>query len=241
LRRVSLRKSTKVWIACFAVSIAVTATMRSVRGELGCVGVVTAIAAFVSGIVLLCMGVAALFRATMRRLTLRLAFSYFLIGIVPIPLLAMLLFCAAYVLAHQFVATRVRREVTTITRELAGRPNLPVVRVSGETVVSSGAGWIREGEKAPWAKSVTESRPVLEAAQRIWMIEPAPSSSPGTFVLVPVSDNPEFVQRLADRTGYVVWIAQEHAKRKRDGWQMDSGSTVDAGPRRRRRSAVRVP
>src|SRR6266496_2185813 len=107
-RFVTLKKSTKIWIALFAVSVAATATLKSVRGDLGCLGVLTAVAAFVSGMVLLALAIAAAFRAIVRRLTLRLAFSYFLIGIVPIPLLALLLLSVAYLLSFQFVGTRIR-------------------------------------------------------------------------------------------------------------------------------------
>ncbi|HKA35311.1 MAG TPA: SpoIIE family protein phosphatase [Thermoanaerobaculia bacterium] len=225
----TLRKSTKIWIAVFAVSAAATALIHFFHWDAGCVSILAGVVAFVSGIVLLCVGIAALFRATIRRLTLRLAFSYFLIGIVPIPLLIMLLFSAAYILAHQFVATRVRRDVTTITRELTSSGNPPVFRVSGEVVASSGVAWIKEGEKAGWVKTITEPRPVLESSGRVWMAAPKPRAEPGTFVLVPVTDSRDFIQRLADRTGYIVWIAQEHARRRKDGWQMDSGSTMDAG------------
>ena len=94
----SLKRSTKGWLLLFAVSAAATAILKAVRGDLGCLGAVTAALAFNAGVVLLAFGIAAAFRAIVRRLTLRLAFSYFLIGIVPIPLLAMLFFW----LSHRF-------------------------------------------------------------------------------------------------------------------------------------------
>jgi serine phosphatase RsbU (regulator of sigma subunit) len=218
----TLKKSTKIWIAVFAVSLVATAIAHSVKADSGCFGVVTAVAAFVSGIVLLAMGVAAAFRATVRRLTLRLAFSYFLIGIVPIPLLAMLLFCAAYIVAHQVVATRVRREVNAVTRDLAGRGGLPIVRISDDTVASSDAAWLKPGEKVPWAKTLEEPRPVLEDHQWIWMADRRSPEDPATLVLVPVSGDPDFLQRLADRTHYSVRIEEGRARRNRSGWQVDS-------------------
>ena len=135
--RVTLRKSTWIWLALFAVSAVLTVILHAARVNLGCFGVAIAVLALVSCVVLAAFGIAALFRAIVRRLTLRLAFSYFLIGIVPIPLLAMLLFSAGYLLAHQFVATRVRREVTAVADETATRGNLPVVRAPGGTIEAS--------------------------------------------------------------------------------------------------------
>lgn len=219
----TLKKSTRIWIAVFAVSVVATATVRAVKGDLGCFGVLTAVAAFVSGVVLLVLGIAAAFRATVRRLTLRLAFSYFLIGIVPIPLLAMLLLCAAYIVAHQVVATRVRREVTAVTRDLVALDGLPVVRVSGDTVASSDAAWLKPGEKVPWAKTLDEPRPVLEGGRRVWMAARQRPEDSDSFVLLPVSGNRDFLQRLADRTGYPVWIEEGRARHNRSGWQIDSG------------------
>ena len=229
LPRVTLKKSTKIWIAVFAVSVVVTATIHAVRKDMGCAGVLFAVIAFVSGVVLLSMAIAALFRATVRRLTLRLAFSYFLIGIVPIPLLAVLLFCAAYILAHQFVALRVRREVTAIARETAAREKLPLVQVSGDSIAASEVPWLKTGEKAPWAGTSAEPMPVVEEERRVWMLTPRIPPDGRTFALVPVSRNLDFLQRLADRTGYLVWIEEGRARQDRSGWQMDSRSTVEAG------------
>src|SRR6266542_1329184 len=173
-RFVTLKKSTKIWIALFAVSVAATATLKSVRADLGCLGVLTAVAAFASGMVLLAFGIAAAFRAIVRRLTLRLAFSYFLIGIVPIPLLAMLFFCLAYVTANQFIATRVRREVSVIAEQEAGRPGvLPRVQVEDGSVVSSGVSWLASGDKAPWAAKIDSPRPVI-AVNEVWIATAAP-------------------------------------------------------------------
>jgi serine phosphatase RsbU (regulator of sigma subunit) len=218
----TLKKSTRIWIAVFAISVVTTVIVHSIKGDRGCVGVATAVAAFVSGIVLLSLAIGAAFRATVRRLTLRLAFSYFLIGIVPIPLLAMLLFCSAYIVAHQVVATRVRREVTAVTRDLATRGGLPIVRISDDTVAFSDAAWLKPGEKVPWAKTLQEPRPVLEERRRVWMAERTSPDDPASLVLVPASGNRDFLQRLADRTGYSISIEEGRARRKRSGWQVDS-------------------
>ena len=184
-------------------------------------------AAVVSGIVLLCVAIAALFRATMRRLSLRLAFSYFLIGIVPIPLLAMLLFCAAYILAHQFIATRVRREVTTMTRELAAArqpPRHSSLRRDGGLLGRRLDPGGREGRLGEDGQRI----PAGPRAGRA-RLDGGPGSDLGTGNVCPRARDRsgEFAQRLADRTGYVVWIAQERAttkeRRLADGFRFHGG------------------
>src|SRR6266498_2947805 len=97
--RVTLKRRTKIWLIVFAGSAAATGTLKAVRGDLGCLGSLTAALAVTAALVLLAFGTAAAFRAIVHRLSLRLAFSYLLIGIVPIPLLALLFFCLAYVTA----------------------------------------------------------------------------------------------------------------------------------------------
>lgn len=205
----ALKKSTKIWIGLFAVSVAVTATLRSVRGDLGCVGVLAAVLAFVSGVVLLAFGIAAAFRAIVHRLTLRLAFSYFLIGIVPIPLLAMLLFCLAYLTANQFIATRVRREISAIAEmEVIRGTMLPRVRVANGVVVSSDVAWLKPGDRALWAAQVDSPKPIL-AGDEVWIVAPAG----GALALLPWTDRSKpWLQRLADSTGYAVKIEAGSAR-----------------------------
>ncbi len=217
----TLKKSTKIWIGLFAASALATGIIHSVQVNFGCFGVLTAVLAFVSCMVLLALGIAAAFRAIVRRLTLRLAFSYFLIGIVPIPLLAMLLFSAAYLLAHQFVATRVRREVTAVAQETAARGNVPSVRVQDGIIEASDVPWLKRGEKADWAGALDEPRPILSPERKVWLVtRRAPEEGQG-LVLVP-GDAPEFLQRLADRTGYPVWIEGGRARHSRSGWKVDT-------------------
>jgi serine phosphatase RsbU (regulator of sigma subunit) len=222
LRTVSLKRSTKIWLLLFAVSVAVTATIHSVRGDMGCLGVLTAVLAFVSGVVLLAFGIAASFRAIVRRLTLRLAFSYFLIGIVPIPLLAMLFFCLAYVTANQFIATRVRREVSVIAEQEAARPGaLPRVHVEDGHIVSSEAPWLAPGDKALWAAEVASPRPVI-AGEEVWIAAPAPDG----LALLHLTDRTKpWLQRLADHTGYAVRVEAGTARTRGEGFNFDSGAS----------------
>jgi serine phosphatase RsbU (regulator of sigma subunit) len=223
------KKSTRIWLLLFAASAVTTTVWGAVRGKLGCFGVLTCTLAFVSGMALLVIGIVAAFRAIVRRLTLRLAFSYFLIGIVPIPLLAMLLFSAAYLLAHQFVATRMRREVTAVAREMASREKLPALRLSGETVESSEVPWLKPGEKVTRADAAEEVRPVLAGQRQIWIAVRRSPDDPADLVLIPASGSPEFLQRLADRTGYAVWIEAGRERRSRSGLRVETRPPEGAG------------
>ncbi len=223
--RVTLKKRTKVWLIVFAGSAAVTAILRAVAGELGCLGSLTLALAICSGLVLLVFGIAAAFSTIVRRLTLRLAFSYFLIGVVPIPLLAMLLCAVAYLLASQFMATRVHREVTAVAEALAAQGKAPVVRLRGETVETSGVPGFKPGDKAPWAESLDVPRPVI-GESGIWMAVRRSPDERQTLLLVK-ADDPEFLRRLADQTGYAVRIERGRSREApRGGWSL---STEPAG------------
>ncbi|MGH9368097.1 MAG: hypothetical protein ACRD3M_10535, partial [Thermoanaerobaculia bacterium] len=118
----ALRKSTRIWLAILAAS-SLALLLDGAPNRLGAAADFFQIAALVSGTVLFWRAAAAAFRLIIRRLTLRLAFSYFLIGIVPIPLLAALLFLAAYLVAHQHMANRLRREITAVGEAAAGASN----------------------------------------------------------------------------------------------------------------------
>src|SRR5450759_3830221 len=223
--RVTLKKGTKVWLIVFAGSAAATAILKAVRGDLGCLGSLTAALAICSALVLLVFGIVAAFRAIVRRLTLRLAFSYFLIGVVPIPLLAMLLFAVAYLFVHQFMATRVRREVRAVAQDLAARGKASAVLLQGETVETSEVPWLKSGDKAPWAASLDTPRPVI-GDNDIWIAMRRAPTERQTLLLVKAGD-PEFLRRLADQAGYPVRIERGRSRERRSGeW---SFSTEPAG------------
>ncbi len=218
-RFVTLKKSTKIWIALFAVSVAATATLKSVKGDLGCLGVLAAVVAFIAGVVLLAIGIAAAFRAIVRRLTLRLAFSYFLIGIVPIPLLAMLFFCLAYLTANQFIATRVRREVSAIAEREIVSGGLPRIHVEDGRVVSSEVPWLAAGEKTPWASGVDAPKPVI-SGDEVWIAAPAAG---GLALLDLTNRSKPWLQQLADRTGYAVRVEAGSARTRGKEFKFESG------------------
>jgi serine phosphatase RsbU (regulator of sigma subunit) len=169
-----------------------------------CFGVFSILLACLSALVLSVSFLASAFRAVVRRLTLRLAFSYFLIGIVPIPLLAAILFTGAYLVAHQIVATRVYGQVGALAREEAASDHeAPGFRIdTSGRVVSSDVPWVAIDSDASWATSLKGPRPVIEG-KRAWLAVPTPDR----VVLLLVTD-PEksWARRLSQATGYEVFI-----------------------------------
>jgi HAMP domain-containing protein len=227
---VALKRRTRIWLAVLAVSLTATIILHAVRKDPGCLGALTLALAVNAGLVLLAFGIAAAFSAIVRRLTLRLAFSYFLIGVVPIPLLAMLLSTVAYLLAHQVMATRVRREVTAVAQDMASRGKVSIVRLDGEAVESSDVSWLKPGDKMAWARSLDMPRPVIESGE-VWIAMRRAPEEPSTVLLVPVSRDADFLRRLADQTGYAVWIETGRSHQKRGGWQVNAEPAARPRPR----------
>src|SRR6202022_3597838 len=172
----------------------------------GCIGGLVVAVAVCSALVLVNFGLVAAFRAIVRRLTLRLAFSYFFIGLVPIPLPGALLFFCGYLVAHQIVATRVRREVVALAREaVASGESLPALRTdrSGR-VIASDLPWIPVGSSAPWARTLEAPRPVIEG-ERAWLAVPSSEPSRDRIALILLTDpDHAWARRISARTGYRV-------------------------------------
>lgn len=219
----TLTKSTKVWLALFAGSVVMTAILDSSKQKFGCLGSLVAALAVVSGLVLLAFGIAAAFRAVVRRLTLRLAFSYFLIGIVPIPLLATILFAGAYLVAHQIIATRIRDDVSDLAESAAAKEGVAEVRVGENGQVStSDVPWLRPGDAAPWAKKLDRPRALVEG-ENLWIAVPNGDSGSRRIHLVPLNDpSGALLQRLADRTGYALRVEAGRTRQSRKGWEIDT-------------------
>src|SRR5262245_25833079 len=167
----------------------------------------------------------ALFRIVVRRTALRLAFSYFLIGVVPIPLVAALLFLASYIVAHQFMANRIRREVSAVGETaLLRRKDLPAASARGDRVETSDVAWLKAGASAPWIPAL--ARPgFLVRDQRLWLVvpEPRPAASAGAasvrFLDLSDPESP-WLQDLANRTGYVVGAETGEASGDQRGFEV---------------------
>ena len=230
-----LKKSTRIWLIVFGASLLVTILLHQILLSLGCVGSITFAVAVVSCLVLLGIGLVTLVRASIRRLVLRLALSYFLIGIVPIPLLAALLFTGAYVVAHQIVATRVRREVDVAAFEQARSPG-PSFRTRDGRVISSSLPWPPVGTAVPWTGRMDAAKVVL-ADGRIWMAVPSPEPAGDAAEIRLVELESRLVHRVAESTGYALRVESGAESRSRRGVQIQTGSEK----RPEKREAITAP
>ncbi|HEX4439198.1 MAG TPA: SpoIIE family protein phosphatase, partial [Thermoanaerobaculia bacterium] len=214
-----LRKSTRIWLGILAISVAALIVLKNVSGDSGCFGLFAAGLAAIACFVLLVRGAIVLFRLIIRRTTLRLAFSYFLIGIVPIPLLAALLILGNYIEAHQFMATRVRREVTALGEAAAAKGSLPRVAVDANgRVATSDVPWLKAGAAAPWVGTI--ARPAfLGVNGRVWLAVPEPGNRAARLLAFDEPSQP-WLSDLASRTGYEVSASLEASSRSDKGVQV---------------------
>jgi serine phosphatase RsbU (regulator of sigma subunit) len=228
---VRLRKSTRIWIGVFLVAAAAGALLDRIASEdLGCLVSILQCAAVVAFLVLLVRGTVALVRHVVRRTALRLAFSYLLIGVVPIPLVAALLLLASYIVAHQYMANRIRREITAVGESAltsVRRRNLPGASARGGRVETSDVAWLTPGASAPWIQKL--ARPgFLVADGRLWLVAP---SGPGGVRFLDFSD-PEspWLQELADRTGYTIGAEASEASTENSGFTVRTDVPEKPGP-----------
>jgi serine phosphatase RsbU (regulator of sigma subunit) len=221
----SIRKSTKIWLAILAGAI-VLISIDGAADRLGPLGDLAGIVLVVACVVLVLRAVVAAFRVVVRRLTLRLAFSYFLIGIVPIPLLALLLAITGYLLAFQFVGARLKRELVAVAQESSSRdPGVLAVEMREGKVVESPFAALPAGSAAPWAAAAEPPRFLMNEG-RIWLAAGVLPEGNGTLHFVPVQDR-EVLQRLADRTGYVVQAEPGQERRRGRGMVIEVGDRSD--------------
>ena len=218
----TIRTSTKKWLAAFAIAMVLNVIDGGDADRLGLLGVLAWLVAMASGFVLAFRAIKAAFRTIVRRLSLRLAFSYFLIGIVPIPLLACLLLAVGYMTAFQFVGGRLRREIQAVANATsAGKPGASPVEIRDEKVSSSTLDWLPAGTPVPWVSKAGPAK-LLLVEDKPWLAAGEVKSGDGQIFLRPLGD-PEVLQELADRTGYVVQAESGTAgtDRRRNGVQID--------------------
>jgi serine phosphatase RsbU (regulator of sigma subunit) len=223
---VKLRKSTKVWLAILAAGVlGVLVDHVGAGNVLGGAVIPFWLAALAACAILGVRGAAALFRAIIHRLTLRLAFSYFLIGIVPIPLLALLLALVGYIATSQVIATRALREAEALA-ETAGPGSRGVVtaRVAGGKVVETNAPWLPIGAPAAWVSQLDVPRAVL-AGQEVWMARAETERTGTRVVLVPLDT--ERLQAIARRTGYLVRLEAGTSRSRRGSSEVSAPRSAD--------------
>jgi serine phosphatase RsbU (regulator of sigma subunit) len=219
---VTLTKLTKKWLAAFAVACVLIMIDGGDANRLGVLGVLAWIVAVIAGCLLLFRAVRAAFRLVVRRLTLRLAFSYFLIGIVPIPLLLMLLLSVAYLLSFQFVGTRLRRELQAIAEEATERtPGARAIEVRDGRIARSSLDWLPQDAPAPWAAREDDPKFLLDE-NRVWLAAGRTPGGNGRVLLIPLQ-NQEVLQELADRTGYSVIAKPAREGHRGRGYQVQIG------------------
>jgi serine phosphatase RsbU (regulator of sigma subunit) len=209
---VTLTKSTKRWLIALAVSV-VLLVIDGKADRLGVLGVLAFFVCLTAASVLLWRVARAAIRLIVRRLSLRLAFSYFLIGIVPIPLLGLLLFVSAYLVAHQFVATRMWHETTTLME--AERSGLPTVRVRDGKVAASDVPWLKAEDPVPWVANLDRPKPVIHGDE-VWIAtREGDPASPSLRLLHLNEPSGRWLHALADRTGYTVRVEAGRSSRGR--------------------------
>jgi serine phosphatase RsbU (regulator of sigma subunit) len=237
---VTIRTSTKRWLAAFAIAMVLLAIDGGDADRLGFLGALAWLVAMVAGYLLAFRAVKAAFRLVVRRLSLRLAFSYFLIGIVPIPLLALLLVSVAYLFSFQFVGGRLRREIRAVAEEAtAATPGARVVEVRDGRVGSSPVDWLPVGTPVPWASGPKVPKFLL-AGDQPWIAAGEAKDGKGRILLLPLFDR-RILQEIADRTGYVVQ-SESGTERHRRGFQIDMDKAEkpkDANPDLDPENAVR--
>jgi len=228
---VALRKSTRVWIVVLVAALAASIVIHRAAPESGCWGLIATALAAQAAFILLWRAGAAAFRVVVRRLTLRLAFSYFLIGIVPIPLLAALLFLGCYVVANQFIASRLSREVTAVGESaVRADAHLPTISVGPDgKVISSDVEWLPAGAPAPWDARL-ERPGFLVDGDDVWLAVATEKASTVRLLHLNAQGS-AWLQQLADRTGYETGV--EVGTSRQEG----SNITIDEKPQP---SGVRV-
>ena len=228
----NLRKSTKIWLAVFVAGLAGIALDHVGAGNrLGAAAIPFWLAAIAACAVLGLRVFFAAFRAVVRRLALRLAFSYFLIGIVPIPLLALALLIAGYIAVSQIIGTQVLREAQALA-EVAnpGSRGCAVARISDGKVAESNAAWLPAGTPAGWAETLEVPRVIL-VSHRVWMANPLSERGGLKIVLVPIDD--ERLESIARRTGTLVRLEAGTAQRRRTGVEVRPAEPAGTGRDRR--------
>jgi serine phosphatase RsbU (regulator of sigma subunit) len=176
--------------------------------------------AWTAALVLLFRAGISAFRAVVRRLTLRLAFSYFLIGIVPIPLIACFLFVGAYLVALQMIATRVHAASEDLARQEATTDRAApgfTIDAAGK-VTSSDVPRIAIDSDASWAKTLKGPTPIIEV-DRGWLAVP----TAGRIALLLLSDPDQtWAHRLSEATGYEVFLeVGSSSKSQHEGFSID--------------------
>ncbi|HWZ84595.1 MAG TPA: SpoIIE family protein phosphatase, partial [Thermoanaerobaculia bacterium] len=139
--------------------------------------------------------------------------------------LAALLALAGYIVANQYVANRLRRELTAVgeAATLSGA-KLPEISIGpGNTLSASAVDWLPVGAPAPWYAGL-ERPGFLVDGDELWLAVPRARNGSVCLLRLTDPDGP-WLQQLADRTGYEVGV--DVGTSRHDG----ANFTVDSKPR----------
>jgi HAMP domain-containing protein len=194
------RKSTRVWLLLLAVGVAMIVAGSQVKTDSPLMPLGILIVC-ISAVVFLIRIARWFARKLFYRLSWRLAFSYFLIGVLPIPMVALLIAIAADMTVGQFETFRVNEALRELGAQiLAGRlPGVRSATVAADRVSASSIPLLEPGSPAPpWLRKLEQPRFI--GAERADFFAIASVSEPSVTVFaVPVDDL--FYARLAEISG----------------------------------------
>ncbi len=239
----ALRKSTKIWLGVFAAGLLGISLDQLGSGDrLGPAAIPFWLACLAAAAVLGLRASLAAFRAIIHGLTLRLAFSYFLIGIVPIPLIALSLLIAGYITVSQIIGTQVLREAEGFAE--AANPSsrgVAVAKISGGKVAESSAAWLPVGTPAGWAEELEVPRVIL-VGKDVWMAHASNERGGLRVLLVPIDQ--ERLESIAKRTRTLVRLEAGTSRTRRarvDVGRKDPDIDIDVGGARGSGTWIRPP
>lgn len=230
----TVRKSTRVWTAILAAGVAMFVAGARAREDSPLTGF---------GILFVCVAATVFLvriarwvsRKLFYRLSWRLAFSYFLIGVLPIPMVAVLIAIAADMTVGQFEAFRVNEALRELGAQiLAGRlPGERTARVERGTVTASSIPLLEPGSPAPrWLSKLSEPRFVGTERAEFFAIATVSEASVTVFA-VPVDDL--FYARLAEISGVALLPLSSGARARSQG----GGLQIDVDGAEKTRKSMR--
>jgi len=233
------RKSTRVWIALLAVGTAMVIAGTRVKGDSPLMPLGILIAC-VAGTVFLVRIARWFARKLFYRLSWRLVFSYFLIGVLPIPMVALLIAIAADMTVGQFETFRVNEALRELGAQiLAGRlPGVRKATVAANVVTASSIPLLEPGGPAPpWLRKLEQPRFI--GAERAEFFAIAAVSEPSVTVFaIPVDDL--FFARLAEISGVALLplSGEAHSRARTHGTGVQFELDGDAPSRKVRPSGT---
>ncbi|HET7452647.1 MAG TPA: SpoIIE family protein phosphatase [Thermoanaerobaculia bacterium] len=229
-----LRKSTGIWLALGALSVVmIVSGSHAEDSPLTPFGILLfCVVAIVFGLRLARLVARRLFY----RLSWRLAFSYFLIGILPIPMVALLVGIAADMTIGQFEVFRVDRAIRELGAQmLAGKiPGVRRATVATGRITSSAIDALPAGSDAPpWIRQLSDPRFVGREHAEVFAVAVL-SESGAEISAVPVDDL--FYARLAELSGVAIQPLSGRARTKTRGGgihvEVDPGERAEPRPYR---------